>query len=254
MIVEGPSDQAVIGSYFEGAALRAMIYPMPSVDIDKFTPSSRGGDKGRVLQVASFLDQQRIDRVLCVVDKDGESFHKFWLSPCCLTTDLSCVEIYPLDPDDLAGYLSRAHLVQLSTDALAGLINTSRIASTLGWLKDQRLPGRALARIDRSLEVNAQIISLDVKDWLTRSIKVAPDRESWMLLEDDLLTAEQNFTGDSRALINVHVMDTVLRFWFRRVHGINLAEGWLERHLRGQATFASLSKHEFFQQLKKRLE
>jgi hypothetical protein len=245
IFVEGDSDRVVIRSFLEGAALPSIIYPIAFVEIDSFQPSGIGGHREKVIQVSEFVHRTDAKRIVGIVDRDDHEFIGFRLRARCLMTDLSCVEIYPFEFNDCQGFVSRAFYVDLTNQALTQILVISRCASVLRWLKERKLAGRSLANVEGSLEIRGDVISLDVSDWVNRSVGAAADRQLWNSLEGDLRESELTFPEDHRAMINVHMLDVVFRYWLRQKK-IRLTEGWVEQFLRGRATYDCLAKYEFF--------
>jgi hypothetical protein len=254
LIVEGPSDAVVLRSYCTGEAIPVLIYYMSALEIDCTDHSGPGGERGRAIRISDHLGEIEARRLFCIVDRDHEPFKEFDLNSHCLMTDLSCVEIYPLDAEEFRGFVARAFLIDFSTDAIMSIFNVTRTITVIRWLKERRVSGLPLARIAHSLHVAGNLVSPDIKNWLTRSLAVGGDSAAWLSLESDLKEVESTFPPDHRAMMRVHDLDEVFRFWLHKAKGCTLPQGWVEQFLRGAARHSALAPYDFFKAVKLRCE
>jgi hypothetical protein len=252
IVVEGQSDRVILASYCEGERIPVLIYPVPSLEIDCVPASGLGGNRANVLRISAFLSQHEVTRIFCIIDRDGDGFDGFDLNSHCLVTDLSCVQIYPLDVEEFRTYVTRAFYSSFTSEALLSVLSVSRMISVMHWLKEKKLSGYSLANVDGSLRFVDGLIRLDVPGWLRRSISRGGDPEVWKGLETDLTAAETSFGADYRAMVRVHDLDNVFRFWLRSAHQRALHIGWVEEFLRGTASHEKLAPYEFFRAIRRR--
>jgi hypothetical protein len=254
LIVEGVSDSVIVRSYCAGEALRVLIYYVPALDIDCVDPSGPGGNRARAIRISAHLGQIQARRLFCIIDRDGDEFSGFDWNSHCLVTDLSCVEIYPLDPEEFRTFVGRAFMFEFTDHMLTSILDVSRKMSVVLWLKERKLPGLSLANVVNSLHVAGDLVSLDVRGWLTRSLAAGGAATTWLSLEADLNILEGSFPTDHRVLMRVHDLDEVFRFWVHKTRGRQLPLGWVEQNLRGLAHHRALSAYDFFKAIRGRCE
>jgi hypothetical protein len=104
------------------------------------------------------------------------------------------------------------------------------------------------------LRIESSLVSLNISDWLTRSIAAGGGAAAWHALEADLHQIEPTFSSDHRAMMRVHDFDEIFRFWLHKEKSCSLPQGWIEQFLRGAAKHSALAPYEFFKAIKLRCE
>jgi hypothetical protein len=251
LLVEGPADHAIVRSFCAGETIPVAIYPITALEIDCCDVRVLGGNKGRLIRVSEYLGTSSARRILCVVDRDDFALAGFNLNSHCMITDFSCLEMYPLQVEDFRGFLNRAFLMDMLVEEMDSVLSTARLASVTLWEKERLLNGHVLANIDNSLTVTNRTLAVDVAHWIGRS-RGAGDPKAW----DDILARirarENSFPQDYRLTISVHALDDALRFWMKETKGVTLFARWVEQHLRGLASHATLRTFDFFVALAQR--
>lgn len=250
VLVEGPTDHIILRSFCEGEKLSVLIYPSTAIELDEIGPTE-GGNKGRLIKTSELASARNQVRLFCVIDRDEIQVAGFQLNSHCLITDLSCLEMYALDVQELHGYLQRHFQFDCTFDVFLSVVSTARLATWLHWRRVAHVENVGLANIDRSLSVQEDVVRLNLPDWIERSKVRGGAPEAWgkLLSEAEQLADPE---GDPRTAMSVHCFDDVLRFWLRKSAGATLTVGWAERHLRGLATYERLSAYPFFEAIKAR--
>jgi hypothetical protein len=250
-LVEGPTDHMILRSFCEGARLSVLIYPVPDVEIDCVAGGGQGGNKGALVRVSEFASSKGQRRLFCIIDRDDSEFEGFQINSHCFITDLSCLEMYALDCDELYEYLRRYFQLKCSRDDFMTVITTARKASWLFWKRIAHIEAVSLANIDGSLAVENNVMSIDLLDWIQRSKSKGGPPPAWEKLGAEATNYVEP-SVDPRMAISIHKLDDILRFWLRQIAKVSLAPGWVEHHLRGLAAYDRLSKFDFFGAIRER--
>src|ERR1700744_5871658 len=94
LLVEGPADHIILRSFCEGERMPVSIYPITDIELDQVVAEVDGGNKGRLIKVSELASTKNERRFFCIVDRDDLVVQGFDLNTHCLTTDLSCLEMY----------------------------------------------------------------------------------------------------------------------------------------------------------------
>jgi hypothetical protein len=251
LLVEGPADQAIIRSFCDGAAIPTAVSPITIIEVDCCDVRGLGGNKGRLIRFSEHLAKLGGTRTFCIVDRDDFPFDGFNLNSHCLITDFSCLEMYALLVEDLRTYLNRAFFLDMTAEELESILSTARLASVMLWEKEKALSGCSLANIDNSLAVNDRRLIVDISHWIDRS-RGEGSKEAWDALLARVRAREATLPRDYRFTTSVHALDDAIRFWMRKTKGLTLFPRWVEQHLRGLASHATLSTFDFFVALSQR--
>ncbi|MCJ2038823.1 hypothetical protein MKK55_07625 [Methylobacterium sp. J-059] len=249
ILVEGESDQTILREFFNGTALRHKLYPASRVSFDLFDANVLGGNKGRLYAASTFLSAIQARRIVCVIDRDGDAFHKHIYNSCGVITDLSCVEIYPLDISQAANFIRKALNDGFDESDLMHILSIAREISVLRWMREEVIPSVKMADYDKSLTLEKKRLSLNVQHWIGRSKSRGGTQEEWKKLEDSFTSLRSTLSGDPRDAVNIHILDEIFRYWFKSVFETKLHEGWIEQLLRGFAEFDLLKNYKFFESL-----
>jgi hypothetical protein len=248
ILVEGPTDKVILGSFCEGEKISTVIYPVCFLEVDCVNPAGLGGNKGRLVRISEYLSSNGARRIFCVVDKDDMTVAGFDLNSHCLITDLANMQIYALDIKEFREYVSRFFASQVSKEQFVSVVDAARAASCLHWRKERLLSGFGLANIERSLRfTTSSMIELDLTDWIDRSRVKGGEAEAWDALCAEVEEIKAQQLDDPRKIISIEFLNDVVRFWVREAFGKAADANWVVRHLRGAASHERLSTFPFFQ-------
>jgi Protein of unknown function (DUF4435) len=228
LFVEGPRDVSVFRWFFSRLpGCKAVVYDINTVEVTAATCESvgivGGGNRGRIISLAKFLDQQLLPQcrsVLCCIDRDfddleNEDHRNRYL----VYTDFSCLECYALSTKSL----SKVFDIYLGIPITRGEI--ASIMEVLSYIFSVRLAKRRLApdsarfgKFTACCSLNNGRIYLDEKAYLARVMNVAAGSLRADSFDAGIKELREKSPSDRRFAVHGH--DAVhLLSWLARQNG-----------------------------------